>query len=69
MEMLVGVHVSSVRGGVPSGILPELWGAEKGHEYPGREQKQVKRAANKMRFGRGANVHFHLAYASVRKHF
>jgi hypothetical protein len=40
-------------------------GAEKGRGYPGRQQKQIKRAANKMRFGRGAN--FHLACASVRK--
>jgi len=33
-----------------------------------QKQKQVKRASKEMRFGRGANVRFHLAYASVRKH-
>ena len=35
----------------------------------GQEEKQVKRAADKVRFGRGANVRVHLACASVRKHF
>jgi hypothetical protein len=34
-----------------------------------QEQKQVKRASNEMRFGCGANVRFHLAYAPVRKQF
>jgi len=31
------------------------------------QQKEVKRASDKMRFHRGANVRFHLACASVRK--
>jgi hypothetical protein len=34
----------------------------------GYEQKQVKRASKKMRCTCGANVCFHLACASVRKH-
>jgi hypothetical protein len=34
----------------------------------GQEQKQIKRASNKMRFDRGADVRVHLDSASVRKH-
>jgi hypothetical protein len=45
--------------------LPEREWNHKGRQ----EQKQVKRASNEMRFGCRANVRFHLAYASVRKHF
>src|SRR5438874_1216045 len=37
-------------------------------EHASRQQKQVKRASDKVRFHRGANVRFHLACASVRKH-
>ena len=44
--------------------LPER---ERNHKAR-QEQKQVKRASNEMRFGCGANVRFHLAYASMRKH-
>jgi len=44
--------------------LPERERNHKGRQ----EQKQVKRASNEMRFGCGANVRFHLAWASVRKH-
>ena len=40
---------------------------EKSQQCPERQQKQVKRASNKLRFGRGAKVHFHLACAAVRK--
>jgi hypothetical protein len=32
--MLVAVHVSSVHGGPPSGILPELWGRKKASNVP-----------------------------------
>src|SRR5262245_59866512 len=42
---------------------------ERERNHKGRQkQKQVKRASKEMRFVRGANVRFHLAYASVRKH-
>ena len=34
----------------------------------GQEQKQIKRASNKMRFDRGADVRVHVVSASVRKH-
>ena len=43
-----------------------LWERERDHAH-GQEQKQIKRASNKMRFNRGANVRFHLACASVCK--
>jgi hypothetical protein len=32
--VLVGVHVSSVHGGAPSGILPELWAQKKAGDIP-----------------------------------
>ena len=38
------------------------------HHAHAYKQKQVKRASNKRRFGRGANVRVHLACASVCKH-
>jgi hypothetical protein len=40
---------------------------EKSQQCSDRQQKQVKRASNKLRFDRGANVRVHLACASVRK--
>ena len=48
--------------------LPHYFGMEKSQQCHDRQQKQVKGASDKMRFNRGANVRFHLACASARKH-
>jgi hypothetical protein len=44
--------------------LPERERNHKGRQ----QQKQVKRASNKMRFDRGADVHVHLDSAPIGKH-
>jgi hypothetical protein len=38
------------------------------HRADGQKKEQVKRASEKMRFSRRANVRFHSAYAPVSKH-
>jgi hypothetical protein len=68
--LLVGRAVDTVKVAiVPKGttssswLRQREWGRAGGHKH-----NQVKRASNKIRFGRGANVRFHLACASVLKH-